>query len=275
MNNYIVADPKTVKIKTAELGYKYRAPNLKAAVNTYVTDMADALNIIRFYNDDENAFVNYVMSDVNQRNLGMELGIEAKINSAWTVTGALALGQSFYTNNPTVTVFNQNDTSATPTHTSGKTVYQKNYYTGNGPQTAGGLGISYNSKKYWFVTLNLNYLDDNYISLSPERHTAAAVDGLAEDSYERAFILSQEKLPSAVTLDFFGGKSFIVKRNKETHHNTLLFLNLGINNLLNNTNIFTGGFQQLRLNKENYDVFGNKYFRAYGLNFFLNLSLSL
>ncbi len=275
MNNYIVADPKTVKIKTAELGYIYRAPSLKASINTYATDFADVLNIIRFYNDDENAFVNYVMSDVNYRNLGMELGIEAKLNSAWTLTGALALGQSYYTNNPTVTVFNQNDTSATPTRTSGKTVYQKNYYTGNGPQTAAGFGISYNSKKYWFVTLNFNYLDDNYVSLSPERHTAAAVDGLAEDSYERAFILSQEKLPSAVTLDFFGGKSFIVKRNKETHHNTLLFINLGINNFLNNQNIFTGGFEQLRLNKDNYSVFGNKYFRAYGLNYFLNLSLSL
>ncbi len=275
MNNYIVNDPKTVKIKTAEIGYIYRAPNLKITVNTYASDFEDVLNIIRFYNDDENAFVNYVMSDVNYRNLGMELGLEAKLNSAWTVTGALALGQSFYTNNPTVTVFNQNDTSATPTRTSGKTVYYNNYRTGNGPQTAAGLGISYNSKKYWFVTINLNYLDDNYVSISPERHTAAAVDGMDINSPERVYILHQEKLPSAFTMDFFGGKSFIVSRNKKTHKRTMLFLNLGINNFLNNTNIFTGGFEQLRLNKENLNVFGNKYFRAYGLNYFLNLSLSL
>ncbi len=275
MNNYIVSDPKTVKIKTLEMGYMYRSPNFKLGVNTYASDFEDVLNIIRFYNDDENAFVNYVMSDVNYRNIGLEIGVEHKLSSSWTATGAFALGQSYFTDNPTVTVFNQNDTTATPTRTSGKTVYYQNYYTGNGPQTALGLGISYNSKKYWFVTLNVNYLDRNYVSPSPERHTAAAVDALPSNSYDRSRILKQEKLPAAITMDFFGGKSFIIKRNKNTHHNTLLFVNLGVNNLLNNTNIFTGGFEQLRLNHDNLEVFGNKYFRAYGLNYFLNLSLSL
>ncbi len=275
MNNYTIKDPKNQQISSAEVGYIYRAPSLKASLNGYVSDFKDVVEIIRFYNDDENAFVNYVQENMNFRNIGMEFGLEAKINSSWSVTSAVALGQSFYTNNPSVTIYNQNDTTASPLTSSGKTVYFNNYNTGRGPQTALGLGLRYSSKNYWFATLNANYLDDNYISLSPERHTAEAVDGYAMDSYERNFILSQEKLPSAFTMDFFGGKSFIIKRNKETHHNTFMYIYVGVNNIFNNTNIFTGGFEQRRLNKENLAVFGNKYFRAYGTNYFISLSFSL
>ncbi len=275
MNNYYIANPVNQKVNAADIGYIYRSPNLKGSINGYVSDFRNVVDIIRFYNDDENAFVNYVMENVNFRNIGMELGLEAKITSSWSVNSAVALGQSYYTNNPSVTVYNQNDTTASPLTSSGKTVYFNNYNTGRGPQTALGMGLRYSSKNYWFATLNANYLDDNFISLSPERHTAEAVDGYALDSYERKHILHQEKLPSAFTMDFFGGKSFIIKRNPSTNHRTFMYIYVGVNNIFNNTDVFTGGFEQRRLNKENLNVFGNKYFRAYGTNYFLSLSFSL
>jgi hypothetical protein len=71
-------------------------------------------------------------------------------------------------------------------------------------------------------------------------------------------------------LNVFGGKSW--KINK-----TYLYLNVGINNLLNNTDLITGGFEQLRFDAESRQVnrFPNRYFYAFGLNYFVNISVRI
>jgi hypothetical protein len=52
---------------------------------------------------------------------------------------------------------------------------------------------------------------------------------------------------------------------------------LSINNLLNNQNIISGGYEQLRFDAEtkNPDKFPPKYFYAMGLQFSANISLRL
>jgi len=53
-----------------------------------------------------------------------------------------------------------------------------------------------------------------------------------------------------------------------------LFLNASVSNLLNNKDIITGGFEQLRYDFTggNPDKFPNKYFYGYGRTFFVNVS---
>ncbi|MEI8280310.1 MAG: hypothetical protein WCG87_11145, partial [Bacteroidota bacterium] len=71
-------------------------------------------------------------------------------------------------------------------------------------------------------------------------------------------IFDQEKLPSAYTVDLRFGKSFnLSKVITSLPGRVLLNVSLGVNNLLNNTDIITSGFEQLR-----YDFLGhnpNKY----------------
>ncbi len=54
-----------------------------------------------------------------------------------------------------------------------------------------------------------------------------------------------------------------------------MLFNVGVNNILNNQNIVTGGFEQLRYDYQLKDVskFPNKQFYAYGLNYFASIGI--
>jgi hypothetical protein len=72
------------------------------------------------------------------------------------------------------------------------------------------------------------------------------------------------------TVDFFGGKSF-------KFDDKFLYLNVGVSNILNNTDFITGGFEQLRFNyaTRDPDNFPANYFYSFGRTYFISLSLRL
>ena len=91
-------------------------------------------------------------------------------------------------------------------------------------------------------------------------------------------ILNQEEFAPAFTLDLFGGKSWKIKKN-------YINLNVGINNILNNRTIKTGGYEQARVDynltanssdaKVDIGKFPPKYFYAYGINYFISLGFRI
>ncbi|HRB80556.1 MAG TPA: TonB-dependent receptor, partial [Niabella sp.] len=89
-------------------------------------------------------------------------------------------------------------------------------------------------------------------------------------------ILNQEKFDAQCTLDFFGGWSKLLPRKFYLgSKRTYLIFSLGVNNILNNTNIRSGGYEQLRFDFEekNVNKFPPKYYYAYGTNFFASIGL--
>jgi len=273
--NQTVSDPTTEKNMSIEGGYLMRSPKYNIRIVGYATDVKDASEIKRYYNDDPafRSFVNYVMQGVNTRYTGLELAAELKLTPTWTVTGVAAIGEAFYTSNPkSVGVFNDNDTVTAPVS---HDVYIKNYYLAAGPQSAYTLGINYRSKKYWYATVNFNYLDRNYIDISPDQRSEAAIAGVVPGSAQYHSILDQQELPSAFTVDILGGKSWLLSKfSKALPKNVYLSLNAGISNLFD-TKVINGGFEQLRYDfaNANPDKFAPKYFYGLGRNYFINLSL--
>jgi hypothetical protein len=57
--------------------------------------------------------------------------------------------------------------------------------------------------------------------------------------------------------------------------NVFLVLSAGISNLLDNQNIITGGYEQLRFDFKEREInkFPNKYYYSYGLNYSLSAAL--
>ena len=145
-----------------------------------------------------------------------------------------------------------------------------------GPQSAYSLGIKYSSKNYWFGTLSINYFDRNYVEAAPELRTQEAADKYIDRPEMLSSLFAQEKLPSFFTVDLFIYKSVLLSKPfKFLPRNTYLYLSIGVNNLLNNKNIKTGGFENLRYDFRdgNKDLFPEKYFIGYGRNYFANISL--
>jgi hypothetical protein len=269
--NSAIADPKVEKIKSIEGGYLLRSPSLNGRLTAFTTDIEDASEIMRFYHEDYRTFVNYVMQNVNIRHLGGELALQAKISPSFSATAVATWMQVFYTSNANISIYKDNDTSRTV----GKsTAYLKNHNVASGPQSAYTLGLNYRSPRYWYANVNFNFLDRNYVDINPSRRTEENVDLLAPGSDAWHTILDQEKLPSAFTIDLFAGKSFLLSKTMRwLPRNTFLYVNVGVNNILNNKDIRTGGFEQLRFDNSSPNRFPTKYFYGYGTNYFINLSL--
>lgn len=265
--NDIVEDLPAERITSAEASYRLQAPTIKLRVTGYVTDIRDQTNVITFFNDLANTFGNYIMTDISRRHIGTEWGAEWKITPAVELNAAAAVGQYYYTDRAKAKVIEDNTGEEIYRD---RTVYIRNFRMDGVPQEAFSVGVTYNSRKFWFANLQVNYFRKAFLDFSPDRRTAQAVDGVEPGSPQWRAILDQEELPGGFMVNAFGGKSWKVRRS-------FVYLNVGITNLLNKTDFATGGFEQLRFDNESRQVgrFPNRYFYAFGFNYFLNLSVRI
>ncbi len=251
------------QLTSIEGGYVLNAPYIKARLTGYYYTRKNRTRTITFFSDLSSIdfkFGSLALSGLDTRNVGTEVAIEGKLTPTISITAVASVGQHLITSRPKA-VFTVDDSAE---EIQVGTVYWKNYRVSNTPQKVYSLRLSYNSPKFWFVNLTGGYSHDLWLDVSPLRKTATAVDEFVRrDDPERQRLLQQEELPGAFTLDFFGGKSF-----KFGHK--YLYFNLGVSNLLNDTNIRTGGFEQLRIDPER---FPNKYFYAYGMTYFASAAL--
>jgi hypothetical protein len=262
-------------ISSFEGGYLLRAPKAKARAVAYYTQFEDQTNTVSFYHSDYRNFVNYSITNIDKRHVGVELALEYNFGKGFSANAVAAIGEYYYTDRPvaTITVDNTSELLA-----DNETVYAKNFFVGGTPQSAYTLGLNYRAKKFWFVNLNFNYFDNTYIDFNPARRTEAAIDLVPADSDQWDAIVSQEKTEGQFTIDFFGGKSWKLNNYfKSIKRNTFLVLNAGVSNITNNKDLVTGGYEQLRYDFQDKDpnAFAPKYFYSFGTTYFINLILRI
>lgn len=276
IRNATTNSPRVQKNSTMELGYLLHAPKLRARVVGYVSGITEQVIVQRsFYTGagSSNSFVSAVMEHVDTRSTGIELGFDYKLSAALSLMGAAAMGQSFFTNDAIVTLHSENTPDINPRS---ERAYIKNLYLGVGPQTVYTLGINYRSPKYWYANLSYTHLSRNYVDISSLRRTSQTVDLLTPGSPQWNAVVGQEEFKPQSTVDLFFGKSFLLSRTlKALPRNTYLYVNIGINNLLDNQDIRSGGFENPRFDYAGgvAGKFGAKYFYATGRNYFVNLVL--
>ena len=258
-------------IQTAEAGYILNAPKLKLRLGGYYTSVSDGLNVLSFYHETYRNFVNYALSNIDRVYYGGEFGFEVKPVKNITITGAAAIGRYYYNSRQNATITLDNTAEVLEN----QLVYSNNYRVASTPQEAYSLGITYRSPKFWFLSLTGNYFDQMWLDFNPIRRTEPAVDGVDPKSPQWNSILDQTRLDAQYTLDFFGGYSiklpYVVQENRPVY----LAIYAGVNNLLNNKDIISGGYEQLRYDFDSQDPnqFPAKFYHAYGLNYFLSVAL--
>lgn len=280
--NSIVPNLKTNKTLTADLNYAYSNSGYDVRVTGYYTAIKDQSKVMSFYDDAQNSFTNFAMSGIDQRHIGLELGFKVPLpvpNLA--LQGVVSYGQFVYTSNPKM--YQTYDNSATIVEdTYGVTIpYWKSHPTADGktvkhyvsgtPQLATSLGLSWN-KNYWFVDADVDYFDFAYLDMNPLYRTDMATSGPDKTvtPTEIEYMAAQEKFKGAVLVNASVGKSWYIKRNYQ------LGFSLQVKNILNTTNLRTGGYEQTRLvdntvSKERYYRFDSKYFYMSGINYMLNI----
>jgi len=186
-------------------------------------------------------------------------------------------------------------------------VFMKNVKMDSTPLTAASVGLSYNING-WYFDANLNYYDRVYISASRylrlsnskeggvqsyasntleynvntettttawDKAKAAAAEGHSAYVYDATtgevldgYSPETEKCKGGFMLDASIGKSI------NLHGGQRLSINLQVQNITNNTNMRTGGYEQNRKDRSDYQFSKNSYYYyANAINAFLNVSL--
>ncbi len=294
INNSATEGLESETISSADASFIIRAPRLKARLTGFYSQIQNATETSFFFGEgifdddgggsnDTDAFVAETVTDINKRHIGAELGIEYQITSTIKVTASANYGQYIYSNNPQVSL--NNDDLAEVGFGSSIVDFgrasMKNYRIAGTPQQAYSAGLEYRDPRFWWIGANANFLADNYLDISPLLRTQNFFENpidpwglpfpdIDEDNARR--LLEQERLDDIFLVNLVGGKSWRIDRK------TIGFF-ASINNVFNTT-YKTGGFEQSR--NANYQELNNdaqtgtppfapKYFYGYGRTYFVNL----
>ena len=266
--NDVTPGVEAEKIFGVDASYNLRIGDFKARISGYYTTFKDQTKVISYYDDVEATFSNFAMSGINKQHFGLEVAASIPLYEGLALKGALSWGQYTYSNNPNYVQIQDNSAAII---NQGK-VYWKNKRVESTPQTAANIGLSYRSRNNWFLSLDMNYYNNMYLSMSPLYRTDAVLTKpMLENPEMLNAIRGQEKFDAAYVMNASIGKNWYINRAY-----TLGF-SLSVDNLLNNQGIKTGGYEQIRLlkNKEEstltYEPFDAKYFYMFGTNYYLNV----
>ena len=262
--------PLSETIQSAEAGFIVNTPYLKLRINGYYTRMLHGMNVLSFYHDDYRSFVNYALNNIDKLYYGAELGMDARILPNVSLAVAAAYGEYYYTSRQHANITLDNNTALL----SSETIYVQNYRIAGTPQQLFTAGLSYRSPDRWFISFTGNYYDRLWLDFNPVRRSYAATQGLDYKGSQWHEIVDQQMLQGEYTLDCFAGCSWMLSHKRERKQPVWLLLNAGINNLMNNRNIISGGFEQLRFDFEGKDArkFPPRLSYAYGLNYFISVN---
>ena len=298
--NSLVPNLETMKTLSTDINYQYSNNGYNVRVTGFWTTIKDQTDMMSFYDDTQNSFTNFAMSGIDQRHMGIELGFKVPLPvQGLSVEGALSWGEYIYTSTPRMTQTVDNsaevivenalvpfwsshpvykkyvdgDVTVYETDPDGEYIVEKNqkHYVPSTPQFAADLGLNYRTNSYWFFEIDAQYFANSYLDMNPLYRTDLAVAGpdkIATPT-EIEYMSAQEKFKPAFLLNASVGKSWYIDRKYN------FGFSLNIQNITNNKNVKTGGYEQTRLidseSMERYYRFDSKYFYMQGLNYMLNL----
>ena len=301
--NTIVPNLKPVRTMTADINWQYSNEGIDFRITGFYTKIMNQTDVMSFYDDSQNSFTNFAMSGIDQRHMGIELGLRVPLPvEGLTLSAALSTGEYIYTSTPLMTQTIDNSVelivdNQPVTYWKSHPIYKKNYVKGGGgaftyatdeagdyiiagerkhyvpstPQTASEIALNYRLKSYWFFELNAQTFSRAYLDMNPLYRTEMAcggADGVVTPA-EVEYMAAQEEFSSAFLVNASVGKSWYIQRKYS------IGFSLELKNMLNNKDVRTGGYEQTRLisslGKDRYYRFDPKYFYMAGANYMLNI----
>ena len=286
--DYFTPGVKNQIINSNDLSYILRGQTLKMRLSAYYTTVSNSTDIARYYADvtdgtggSLSTLVNEAVTGADKRYMGVELGVDLKITPTLNANAVASVGDYEYTNNARVSTFDDlNNFRGEEDWLSKANI--KGYKVAGTPQKAFSFGLKYNSPKFWWVGASANYLMDQYLDFSALNKTAYMyTNPLTNDPYANATpeliakLTAQQKFEDQFMLNANAGKSFLIGKYR-------MGLSISVNNILNNRDYVTGGFEQGRNvnlpealidSSKKYPNFAPKLWYDRGTTFFTNVYL--
>ena len=310
MQNNFVNNLTLEDIFSGELSWSFRFGNLSGKVTGYYTKFMNQVEQTAFYNDQESRFTYLTMTGIDKVHYGFEGALVYQVNSALSFNILASIGDAKYVNNPNAQVNYEGMNGATNAQlnkwenpVTGQAeslrVIAKDVKVGSTPLTALSLGANYNINN-WYLELDVNYYNRVYVGYSAYRrlsniinnYTGTSVDGMVSFNVDE----SQLKQDGGILFDPDGNvmKTYTPKLEKydggfmvdasigryiRLNGGKAISINLQFQNMLNNRNLRTGGFEQNRDDLYSTGVaraykfsMNSKYYYANAFNAFLNVN---
>ncbi len=311
MQNNFVDNLTLEDIASSELSYSFRFGDLSGKVSGYYTRFENQVEQTAFYNDQQERFTYLTMNGIEKEHYGIEAALVYQVNSNLSFTAIGTISDAKYVNNPYAQVNYEGMDSKTnaelntwknpvTNETMPVRVIADGIHVGSTPLTAVSIGADYNING-WFFGVNLNYYDRVYVGFSQYRrlsnvignYTASNIDAEGNNVFEvtkaeleenggvlfgqegeviDAYTAKQEKFDGGFMLDASIGRYIRLKKGRS------ISINLSVNNITNNCNLRTGGYEQ---NRDDFYKTGvakaykfsknSKYYYANSINAFLNI----
>lgn len=267
-------------ILSTEASYTLNAGGFQSRLTGYYLHFDHGVEQTAFYNDSQSHFTYLTMQDVEKTHYGVEAAAIYNVTSALSFTFIGSMGEALYTNDPTATLTYEDASAYVPNPKNPVTgkeeqlrVIADGCRVGSTPLTALSLGVDYNVNG-WFLGANVNYYDRVYIGFSPynrltniyqANHKCYISDGSFDEdgnpsfgvdeatllenggilyntdgSIYKTYSVHQQQCKGGFMVDANIGRYIRMKGGRS------LSINLTVNNLLNNTDMCTGGYEQSR-----------------------------
>lgn len=275
LKNDFASDLTREEVISAEASYAYNGPIVGFKVSGYYTRFNNVAELDQFYNDQESRYTYLSMTGVEKEYMGVEAALSIKLTSNLTFNALGTINNAEYVNNPQANLTYENESE-----TNSDIVYIDGMKESGTPLSAYSLGLDYNVSG-WFFSINGNYYHRSYIDFSTYRRLGTVL-GVSEESSGTVGedgqvigvdIPEQERFKGGWMLDLSIGKYIRLAKGRS------MSINLTLNNVTNNTNMKTGGYEQNR--DDAYDdgrerpyQFSrhSKYYYAQGINGFFNVN---
>lgn len=255
-NNRLVENLVTGFTIATELGYEYSRSNLTVSTSLFLAHHSRECDVLHYYDDLAEEYVDAVMSNISRLNLGIEASASLRWAQYFSSQLTLAVGRYRYAKDAAMKIYADNDNDLIANTNS----HIKGIRNGT-PEVVIAGQMSYR-RAGWRATLSAEYWGLRYVSASAVRRTERVLS-YAPSIEEHAVLKSQQRLPDAVSLGLNISKSFRFA-NKEW-----LSIQLAVDNLLNSKMIY-GGYEQHRVRRtsngyfSSVEPFANKLSYAYG-----------
>ena len=282
-NNEVVEGLESEQIQSVDVSYIFRSPIVKGRLTGYYTGFNKGTDIGFYFTedlgglgDDGDAFVQEVLTNVERRNMGVELGVEAQILPTLKLKASASVGQYTYTNNPNL--YLRSDDFDGALRFGDGTTSLKDVHVAGGPERAFQLGFEYRDPNFWNIGVTTNYFSNAYIDVSNLARSANFItdaDGLPINDFDQGVardLLKQQEFNDYFLVNIVGGKSWRV-------NDYFLGFFATINNVLDQEYV-TGGFEQSRnatfrnvrddKARDNGPVFGPRFFFGNGTTYYVN-----
>ncbi len=282
LQNNFVNNLTVERVLNSELSYSFRHGNVSGKISGYYTRFQDQVEQTAYFNDQQSTFTYLTMSGVEKEHYGLEAAFvwQATPSLSFNLMGTIS--EAKYINNPLAQInyegMNGAEIAKLNSCTNPVTGKEESLHViadgmrvSGTPLTAVSLGVNYNIKG-WFLEACLNYYDRVYVGFSQYRRLnstyetagyfyTSSVDANGNMTFDvneaelkehggilfnnngkvvKSYAAKQEKFDGGFMLDASIGKFIRLKKGKT------ISINLQVQNITNNRDMRTGGYEQNR-----------------------------